>query len=118
MSEERSREPLDLLIQSTGDLLRPEELVREATREIVKDEIRRHLEKTLKEDPTLDHDLREAVRDLLEARAREYAAVARVAALTARLGITSLPASVRRSLTREVLELFTRELGDIGERSL
>ena len=36
-------EPIDLLVRSTRDLLRPEELVREATRDIVKDEIRRHL---------------------------------------------------------------------------
>ena len=40
-------EPIDLLVRTTRDLLRPEELVREETRDIVKDEIRRHLEKTL-----------------------------------------------------------------------
>ena len=52
--------------KTTQDLLRPEQLVREATRDIVKDEIRQHLEKTLKEDPQLAQDLRDAVRGLLE----------------------------------------------------
>ena len=46
-------EPIDSLLKSTQDLLRPEQLVREATRDIVKEEIRRHLEKTLQEDPKL-----------------------------------------------------------------
>ena len=67
--ESSSGEPIDVLLKSTRDLLRPEELVREATRDIVKDEIRRHLEKTLHDDPKLAQDLREAVRDLLAARA-------------------------------------------------
>jgi hypothetical protein len=111
-------EPLDLLVKSTRDLLRPEELVREATRDIVKDEIRRHLEKTLKEDPQLEADLREAVRDLLAARATEYAALVRVGTATARLGLHALPPEVRRALTKNLVDLVSKELGQIVERSL
>ena len=111
-------EPLDLLVKSSRDLLRPEELVREATRDIVKDEIRRHLEKTLKEDPQLEADLKEAVRDLLAARATEYAALLRVGAATARLGLHALPPDVRRALTKDLVDLLSKELGQIVERSL
>ncbi|HTZ61143.1 MAG TPA: hypothetical protein VMC82_00625 [Thermoplasmata archaeon] len=111
-------EPIDLLVKSTRDLLRPEELVREATRDLVKDEIRRHLEKTLKEDPQLEADLREAVRDLLAARASEYAALVRVGTATARLGLHALPADVRRALTKNLVDLVSKELGQIVERSL
>jgi hypothetical protein len=111
-------EPLDLLVKSSRDLLRPEELVREATRDIVKDEIRRHLEKTLKEDPQLEQDLRDAVRDLLAARATEYAALLRVGAATARLGLHALPPDVRRALTKDLVDLLSKELGQIVERSL
>ncbi len=113
-----SGEPIDVLVKSTRDLLRPEELVREATREIVKDEIRRHLEKTLKDDPKLDHDLRDAVRDLLSARAHEYAALVRVGTATARLGLAALPPEVRKELTKGLMDLLSKELGDIVERSL
>ncbi len=111
-------EPIDLMVKSARDLLRPEELVREATRDLVKEEIRRHLEKTLREDPKLAQDLKDAVRDLLEARAREYAAVLRVGAATARLGLSALPPDVRRSLTEDIVNLLSKELGNIAERSL
>ena len=111
-------EPIDLLVRSTRDLLRPEELVREATRDIVKDEIRRHLEKTLKEDPKLAQGLREAVRDLLEARANEYAALLRVGTATARLGLSALPPEVRHALVKDLVDLLSKELGQIVERSL
>jgi len=110
--------PLDILVRSTRDLLRPEELVREATRDIVKEEIRRHLEKTLKENPVLERDLKAAVKSLLEARAQEYASLLRVGACTARLGLAAVPAEIRAQLTREVVDLFSKELGQIVERSL
>jgi len=113
-----SGEPIDILLKSTQDLLRPEELVREATRDIVKEEIRRHLEKTLREDPQLAQDLKDAVRALLEARAMEYAALLRVGTCTARLGIAAVPPNIRAALTKDVVDLFTKELGHIVERSL
>ncbi len=119
MAEERSAgEPIDVLLKSSRDLLRPEEIVQEATRDIVKDEIRQHLEKTLREDPKLQKDLREAVRSLLEARAMEYAAVLRVGTCTARLGISALPENVRRALTKDIYDLIGQEIGEIVERSL
>jgi hypothetical protein len=113
-----SGEPIDVLVRSSRELLRPEELVREVTRDIVKDEIRRHLEKTLHEDPKLEQDLRDAVRELLAARAAEYAAVLKVGTATARLGLAALPAEVRRTLTKDLVDLVSKELGQIVERSL
>ncbi len=113
-----SGEPIDVLVKSTADLLRPEELVREATRDIVKDEIRKHLEKTLRDDPKLASDLKDAVRDLLHARAMEYAALVRVGTATARLGLSALPPEVRRALTQDFVDLVSKELGQIVERSL
>jgi hypothetical protein len=119
MAEESSSGgPIDVLLKSTTDLLRPEELVREATRDIVKDEIRRHLEKTLQEDPKLAQDLKDAVKDLLAARATEYAALMRVGTATARLGLSALPPDVRHALTKNIVDLISKELGQIVERSL
>jgi regulator of protease activity HflC (stomatin/prohibitin superfamily) len=113
-----SGDPIEVLLKSTTDLLRPEELVREATRDIVKDEIRRHLEKTLQEDPKLAQDLKDAVKDLLAARATEYAALVRVGTATARLGLSALPPEVRRAMTKQIVDLISKELGQIVERSL
>jgi hypothetical protein len=113
MAEGSSGEPIDILVQSTRDLLRPEELLREATRDIVKDEIRR-----LKEDPKLQQDLKDAVRALLEARAFEYAALVRVGACTARLGLAAMPENIRSALTKDIVDLISKELGHIVDRSI
>ncbi|MGB6500873.1 MAG: hypothetical protein WBG19_05695 [Thermoplasmata archaeon] len=116
--EGSSGEPFDVLLRSTRDLLRPEEIVREATRDIVKDEVRRHLEKTLHDDPKLAQALRDAVRDLLAARANEYAAMVRIGTATARLGLSALPPEIRRALTHDLVDMISKELGQIVERSL
>ena len=113
-----SGEPIDVLVRSSRELLRPEELVREVTVDIVKDEIRKHLEKTLHDDPKLEKDLREAVRDLLAARAAEYAAVLKIGTASARLGLAALPPEVRRALTKDLIDMLSKELGQIVERSL
>ncbi len=118
MTEEYEGDPLDLLVRSTQDLLRPEELVSEATRDIVKDEIRHYIEKKLKDDPRLAADLREAIHQLLEARAREYGALLRVGALTARLGVSTLPEDVRRAISQQIVGFASSELGQIAEKAL
>lgn len=112
------REPIEMLLKSTQDLLRPEELVREATRDIVKNEVRAHLDKVLRDDPKLAQDLKDAVRALLEARALEYAALIKVGTCTARLGIAAVPPEIRSALTKDIIDLIGRELGQIVERSL
>ncbi len=119
MADDRSSgEPIDVLVRSSRELLRPEELVREVTRDIVKDEIRKHLEKTLHDDPKLAQALKDGVRDLLAARANEYAAMVRIGTATARLGLSALPPEIRRQITKDLVDLLSKELGQIVERSL
>lgn len=116
--EPTAGEPIDILLRSTRDLLRPEEIVREATRDIVKGEVRAHLEKTLREDSALAKDLHDAVKGLLEARAMEYVALLRMGTVTARLGMAALPRNVREAMTKDIVALISRELGQIVEKSL
>jgi hypothetical protein len=111
-------EPIETLLKGSRDLLRPEQIVREAIRDVVKDEIREHLERTLREDPELARDLKDAVKALIEARAAEYAALLKFGTCTARLGLAAVPADIRQKFTSEVVSLLGRELGQIVEKSL
>ncbi|MDE1820057.1 MAG: hypothetical protein KGJ23_03970 [Euryarchaeota archaeon] len=113
---ERRDDPVDLLLRGSRELLHPEALVAEATKDLVKEEIRHLLERKLKENPELAKELRDAVHDLLEARAREYAALLRVTAASARLGFAAAPDSVKGVLARDVASLLTRELGTLVDK--
>jgi hypothetical protein len=114
--DEHHGDPLDLLLRGSRELMHPEELLAEATRDIVKEELRKHLERKLKENPELAKELKDAVRDLLEARALEYAALLRVTAATARLGFAAAPDSVKGVLARDVASLLSRELGSLVDK--
>lgn|GEM_PF-438565 len=109
---------VELVLRSSRELLHPEEIVAEATRDLVKEEIRRHLERKLKEDPGLSQELKDAVKELLEARAREYSALLRVTAAAARLGFEAIPESVRGRVAKDLAELVNRELGNLVEKTL
>lgn len=113
-----ARDPVDLLLQGSRQLFHPEELVAEATKDLVKEEIRRHLERKLKEDPELADQFKNAVKDLLEARAREYAALLRLTTASARLGFAAAPESVRNILAEDVAKLLVKEFGGLFEKTL
>ena len=113
---EHTGDPIDLLLRGSRELLHPEELVAEATKDLVKDEIRTLLERKLKENPELATELREAVHDLIEARAREYAALLRVTTASARLGFAAAPDSVKALLARDVASVLSRELGTLVDK--
>lgn len=88
----------------------------EATQDIVKDEVRKLLERKLSENPQLAKELRAAVHDLIEARAMEYAALLRVTTAAARLGFAAAPDSVKGVLAKDVASLLSRELGTLVDK--
>jgi adenosyl cobinamide kinase/adenosyl cobinamide phosphate guanylyltransferase len=118
MPEERASSPVDLFIQSSRELFSPESLVAEAAKDLVRDEVKKHLEKKMKENPALAKELKEAVKELLEAKALEYSALIRVTAAVAKLGIASVPEDMRDKLAKELAGLVSRELGAVMDRTL
>lgn len=114
--DQHSGDPLDLLFRGSRELMHPEEIVAEATRDIIKEEVRHLLERKLKENPELARELKDAVHDLLEARAREYAALIRVTAASARLGFAAAPDSVKGVLAKDVASILARELGTLVDK--
>ncbi len=118
MAEHRKGDAVDVLLNSSRDLLHPEELLAEATRDLVKEEVRRHLDRKLKENPELARELKESVKELLEARAREYGAALRVTAAMARLGFAAAPEALRGEMSKEIAAILNRELGSLVERAL
>lgn len=113
---EKGGDALDLLLRGSRELMHPEEIVAEATRDLIKEEIRHHLERKLKENPEISEELKKAVRDLLEARALEFAALIRITAASARLGFAAAPDSVKGVLARDVATMLSRELGSLADK--
>ncbi len=118
MSAEGEGNPIDLLINSSKQLFTPEKLVADVAMDIIKDEVRHHLEQKIKQDPVLAKEIKEAVKELLEARALEYSALIRLTATIARLGIVAVPEEMKIRFAREMASLVGREIGAVMEKTL
>lgn len=84
------------------DLIGGEELVLEAGREMIKEELKDHIRKRLEADPALKKEIKDAVGMYFEAKVMEAYANIKLAKASAKLGINLLPEHMRKDITKEV----------------
>ena len=100
------------------DTIDAEDLMVEAMRDMVKDEIKRHIRTTLDDNPQLREEIKEAIKIYMEARARQIYATMKLAKGAAKLGLSILPPDLKKDLSKEVLSILEKEFGDIMDRAL
>ncbi|OPY31520.1 MAG: hypothetical protein A4E32_01635 [Methanomassiliicoccales archaeon PtaU1.Bin124] len=93
-----------------------EDLVVEAVRDMIKDEIKRYIRGKLDDNPELKRDIKAAVADLMDAKAREYYAMARLAKNGVELGLEIMPAEMRDRLMRDVSKLIEKEINQMFDK--
>ena len=97
-------------IKSALGSLDTESLLVESMRDLVKDEIKSLMRQKMDENPVLKAEIREATRDLVDAKIREAVAMVRLAKCGAELGLASVPDDMRQKLGKDMASLFEREL--------
>ena len=101
-----------------NDTLNVEEIVMESLRDLVKDEVKRHIKQALDKDPSLRKELKEAVNMYLEARAKQIMATVKLAKGATKLGLSIMPGNLKKDLSKEVLSILENELSEIMEKTL
>lgn len=107
-----------ILKGGVSDLLSSEELVMDALRDLLKDEVKRRMREALDANPELRDELKDAVRLYFEAKVHEYYASLKFTKASAKLGVTMLPENLRDELGRDVGKFLERELTALLEKSL
>jgi len=102
------------------DLLSTEDLVIEAFRDLVKDELKSHIRSKVEEDPELKAEIKEAVGYYFQSKARSIYAELELKATRAatRLGLRLLPDDLQGEVGEALVTLFEKELGDLLEKAL
>ncbi len=98
--------------------LNTENLVMEAMRDLIKDEIKQHMKKKMEENPALKAEMKEAVEMFLEAKIRETFAGIKLAKAGTKMGLSVVPEKMIQDLSEEFSKVFEKELITIIERSL
>ena len=100
------------------DLLGNEELVVEAMRDLLREEIKRKMREALDADPALKEELKDAVRLYFEARVHQAYASLKFMKASAKLGVTMLPTQLRDELGKEIGSLLEKEVAALLEKAV
>ena len=109
---------METIMKNTSDIVHTEDVMIEAVRDIIKDEIKGHIKDKLDANPELKAEFKEAINSLFEAKAQEVIALVKVAKCTAKLGLESIPPHMRESLVKELVSIFEKEIGSLLEKGL
>lgn len=115
MAEESILEPF---IRASGGVLRTEDIVIEAVRDLIKDEIKKYIRAKLEKNPDLKDEVKDAVSDFLEAKVKEGYALVRLAKCSAKLGLELVPEKLRSEMAKELVAIFEKEIGAVIDKTV
>jgi len=107
----------DMLAEST-DMLRAENLVVDALRDLVKDEVKKYIRKRLDENPELKNEMKAAVEELMEAKIKEGYALVKLAKAGVKLGLELVPPKMREEFSKDLVGIIQKEIGGLMERTI
>ncbi len=93
--------------------IKVEDLVAEAARDLIKDEIKRLITQKLEDDPKLRKNLQEAIAELMEAKIRETYAMVKVGKCGLDLAVAMVPLELKQRIDRDIAGLLERELSSM-----
>ena len=112
MSEE---EALGSLLKGTLGLVHTEDLLVEAVRDLLRDEVKRYIRDRLNERPALKEELKRGVAALMEAKVREASAFVLMAKAAAKLGVELVPPQLREEVAKELVDALERDIATVLE---
>ena len=107
-----------ILKGAVTDIMPQKDLVIEAVHDLVRDEIKHYIRQKLDEDPELKKEIKDAINEYLSAKVKEINAALRLAKSGAKLGLNLIPEHLRQEVSRDIVSLFEKEMGDMLERGL
>ena len=111
---------IDTKVHGFLKTLPSEELFFEAVRDLMKDLIKEFLKKRINSDPELKELVIEALKGFIDAKLREYGSMAKMAKLTAKVGlnVATAPKSIKDEAMTDFLSSFQSEIEEIIKRTL
>ncbi len=112
------RTPVENILKESMDMLRAEDIVVDALREMVRDEVKKYIRTKLDANPELKHEIKLAVEELMEAKIKEGYALVKLAKSGVKLGMELVPQKMRDELAKDLVSLLQKEIGGLMDSTL
>jgi len=109
-------ETIASIVRTQLGAFRTEDLLLEALRDMVKDEIKRYVRQRLDENPELKREIRAAIGEFITAKMNETYALVKLTKSGAELGLTMIPKDLREKLGKDIASLLEREVSQVIEK--
>jgi len=109
---------LESILKGSMGIVHAEDVLVEAVRDLVKDEIKRYIRDKLEANPQIKAELKEGIGDLMEAKMKEAYALVKIAKSGAKLGLELVPSHLRKEMTKDLVQIFEKEIDAIMEKTL
>jgi adenosyl cobinamide kinase/adenosyl cobinamide phosphate guanylyltransferase len=107
---------MDNMLKSTIGVSNTEDLVIEALRDLVKDEIKKYVRQKIDENPEIKAEMKEAIKLYIDAKTREAYSLMKLGKCTAELGIQIVPIEMKEKLGRDISNLIEKEISQVFEK--
>jgi hypothetical protein len=107
---------MDTMLKSTIGVSNTEDLVIEAVRDLVKDEIKKYIRQKIEENPAIKREIKEAIAEFIDAKAREAYAVVKLGKAAAELGVQVVPPEMKEKLGKDLASLVEKEMTQVFEK--
>jgi hypothetical protein len=107
---------MDAMLKSTIGVANTEDLIIEAVRDLVKDEIKQFVRQKIDENPQIKAEMKQAVADFIDAKMRETYAVVKLGKCAAELGIKIVPDEMKEKLGRDLASFIEKEMSSVIEK--
>ncbi len=110
-------EVLSSVLKGTLGIVHTEDLLLEAVRDLVREEVKGYIRQRLEDRPALKEEMKQGVAALIEAKVREASALLLIAKSAAKLGVELVPAPLRKEVAKELVDALEKEITTILERT-
>jgi adenosyl cobinamide kinase/adenosyl cobinamide phosphate guanylyltransferase len=107
---------MDTMLKSTIGVSNTEDLIIEAVRDLIKDEIKKYVRQKIDENPAIKKEMKEAVAEFIDAKGREAYAIIKLGKCAAELGIQVVPPEMKEKLGKDLASLVEREMSQVFDK--
>jgi len=104
------------IVKGQFGVFHSEDLVVEALRDMIKDEIKRYVRQKIDENPELKREMKQAIGELVSAKMNETYALLKLTKCGAELGLTMIPKDLREKLGKDIASLLEKEVTQVIEK--